>query len=85
MTRLDERLLDAAAKRCGGAKKIPLLRRLLETGMLDRRACLKLAILDRMEELRRQGVRRCEAMVWVADEFFCSYEKVRKTVYEKTD
>lgn len=78
-------MLAAVAKRCGGAKRIPLLRQLLEQGVLDRRAALNRAILDRVEELGRQGVRRCEAMVWTADEFFCSYEKVRKTVYENSN
>ena len=55
----------------------------MEAGLLDRRACMKLAVHDRMEELGRQGAGRCEAMVWIADEFCCSYELVRKIVYEK--
>lgn len=83
MTRTEERLLAAVARRHGGAGRTGQLRRLMEAGLLDRRACMKLAVRDRMEELGREGAGRCEAMVWIADEFCCSYEQVRKIVYEK--
>ncbi|WP_297605891.1 hypothetical protein [uncultured Alistipes sp.] len=83
MMRTDERLLAAVEKRYGGPGRMDGLRRLMEAGLLDRRACMKLAVHDRMEELGRQGAGRCEAMVWIADEFCCSYELVRKIVYEK--
>ena len=72
MMRTDERLLAAVEKRYGGPGRMDGLRRLM-----------KLAVHDRMEELGRQGAGRCEAMVWIADEFCCSYELVRKIVYEK--
>ena len=83
MMRTVARPVAAVAKRYGGPGRIDGLRRLREAGLLDRRACMKLAVHDRMEELGRQGAGRCEAMVWIADEFCCSYELVRKIVYEK--
>lgn len=83
MTGTEERIFAAVAKRYGRTVQAPALRRLMEAGLLDRKVCLKLAVRDRMEELGRQGVRRCDAMVWIADEFCCSYEKVRKIVYER--
>lgn len=83
VTRLDEQLLGLLVRRFGGAKHEPLLRRLLEEGALDRRRCERWMIGEAVAERVRGGAGRCEAMIQVAEIYCCSYEKVRKIVYER--
>jgi len=60
-----------------------LIVRMMEEGLLDLRACERLAIRQRVGELVAQGEGRCAAMELTAEEFCCSYEKVRGSVYRK--
>jgi len=83
MTRLEEYCLRLAARGLGGEGRLRSLRELAEAGLLDRRACERTAIRERMAELEAAGLPRCEAMEIAAREFCCSYEKVRKAFYEK--
>ena len=51
---------------------------------MDRRKVEQLAIRKRLEAYQKQGARICDAMEWTAEEFCCSYEKVRTCYYQKT-
>ena len=62
----------------------PTLNTLLRHGVINMRYCEQLAIRERLEELVKGHLGRCEAMEVVVEEFCCSYEKVRKIIYTKT-
>ena len=89
MTRHEERCLEALLRRHPGKEggkeggMRALLVRLLEEGLLDLRVCERLAIRQRVGELVAQGEGRCAAMELTAEEFCCSYEKVRGSIYRK--
>jgi len=50
-------------------------------GLVNLRACEQRAVRARVDRLAEEGVPRCEAMHVTADEFCCSYEKVRSYYY----
>lgn len=80
MTRHQEQLCAVAARHA--ACPTSVVHRLLEQGLLDLRRVEALAIRERITDYQRQGVRRCDAMQWTAEEFCCSYEKVRHCFYQ---
>lgn len=82
MTHLEEQHCAAVAQ----ALAVPqaTIRRLMESGLMDRRKVEQLAIRKRLEAYRREGARICDAMEWTAEEFCCSYQKVRTCYYQKT-
>lgn len=75
-----EKLLAAAVEGVPGE----VLERLFERGLIDLKACERLAVRGAVDRLVRQGTPRCGAMHAVAEEFCCSYEKVRGIVYDTT-
>lgn len=84
MTRLDEQLEEVALGEIDGLQLREALRRLFETGLIDRRRCERLAIRREVEQLQRRGIPRCEAFEVAAQKFCCSYEKARNAFYEKS-
>lgn len=82
MTHLEEQLCGVVAQ----ALALPraTAHRLMESGLMDRRKVEQLAIRKRLEAYQKQGARICDAMEWTAEEFCCSYEKVRTCYYQKT-
>lgn len=59
--------------------------RLLAAGLINRRQIEALAIRERIFDYLRTGARCGDAMQWAAEEFHCSYEKVRHLYYQKTE
>lgn len=59
-----------------------LIGTLLRNDLIDIQACSKRAMHTRVAHLNRHGYGRCHAMVLAANQFACSYQKVRKAVYE---
>ena len=60
-----------------------LFAKLMALGLIDLRAAERMAIRRRVDALCARGRGRCEAMEEVAENFCCSYEKVRTAVYAK--
>lgn len=83
MTRLQQRLVEALLLHLGSPKARPLVERLLLDGLLDYQQAEQLAIRQGFEEWVRHGEGRCQAMVNLSEEFNCSYEKIRKIIYQK--
>lgn len=59
-----------------------LIGTLLNNDLIDRSRLEKRAMHRRVSELTGRFRGRCHAMLLVANEFLCSYEKVRSAVYE---
>ena len=55
---------------------------LLKQNIIDWSMCRKRAMYRRVSELYRQRIGRCHAMMLTASEYGCSYEAVRKAIYE---
>ena len=83
MTRLDELLEEAALREIRGLPVREALRKLFETGLIDRRRCERLAIRHDVERLQARGIPRCEAPEVAARTYCCSYEKARNAFYDK--
>ena len=83
MTQHDLLLLDTLVGRICGSTPRRVLERLLEQGLLDIRNCERLAILARVETLTDKGMGRCDAFQSTAEQFCCSYEKVRGIFYKQ--
>ena len=73
MTRHEKRLAEVLLDVIGGLEGEQAVERLFGLGLVNLRAWV-----DRLAE---EGVPRCEAMHVTADEFCCSYEKVRSYYY----
>ena len=59
-----------------------LIGTLLRNDLIDIQACSKRAMHTRVAHLNHHGYGRCHAMALAANQFACSYQKVRKAVYE---
>ncbi len=55
---------------------------LLNNNLLDVTRCQRRAIYNHVASLYARGYGRCHAMVLTAEEFRCSYEKVRTIIYD---
>lgn len=84
MTRHDEILALAALGEVRGLTPRQTIRRLLELGLLSRRACERQAVRGEVARLERDGLSRCEAFEAAARKLCCSYEKARNLFYEKS-
>lgn len=82
MTRIDERLAEMLLRDVRGLTPRQCIKRLLESGLIDRRACERQAIRDEVARLQQQGIPRCEALEVAAQTFCCSYGKARNAVYD---
>ena len=76
MTRHEKRLAEVLLDAIGGLEGEQAVERLFGLGLVNLRACEQRAV-----RLAEEGVPRCEAMHVTADEFCCSYEKVRSYYY----
>ena len=59
-----------------------LIGTLLNNDLIDIKACEHRAIYDRVATLMHRGYGKCHAMTLAATTFCCSYEKVRKVIYD---
>lgn len=59
-----------------------LIGTLLNNDLIDIKACEHRAICDRVTTLMHRGYGKCHAMTLAATTFCCSYEKVRKIIYD---
>lgn len=59
-----------------------LIGRLLNNNLIDIKACEQRAICRHVESLTQRGYGRCHAMTLAAVRFCCSYQKVRKIIYD---
>ena len=80
-TRHKKRLAAILLRELGGLEGERAVERLFELGLVNLRACEQRAVRARVDRLAEDGVPRCEAMHVTADEFCCSYEKVRSYYY----
>ena len=76
MTRHEKRLAEVLLDAIGGLEGEQAVERLFGLGLVNLRA-----VRARVDRLAEEGVPRCEAMHVTADEFCCSYEKVRSYYY----
>lgn len=76
MTRHEKRLAEVLLDAIGGLEGEQAVERLFGLGLVNLRA-----VRARIDRLAEEGVPRCEAMHVTADEFCCSYEKVRSYYY----
>ena len=83
MTRLQQRIEEALLRHLGSSEARPWIERLLLEGLVDLQQAEQLAIRQGFEEGVRRGEGRCQAMVNLSEEFNCSYEKIRKIIYQK--
>lgn len=67
---------------CPSRRYERLIGTLLNNDLIDRSRLEKRAMHRRVAELTGRFRGRCHAMLLVANEFLCSYEKVRSAVYE---
>lgn len=81
MTRHEKLLADALRREIDGLAGDALVERLFARGLINLSACEQRAVHTLVDELGRQGLRRCEAMCATAELFCCSYEKVRNHYY----
>lgn len=81
MTRHEKRLAEVLLGAIGGLEGEQVVERLFGLGLVNLRACEQRAVRARVDRLAEEGVPRCEAMHVTADEFCCSYEKVRSYYY----
>lgn len=81
MTRHEKRLAEVLLDAIGGLEGEQAVERLFGLGLVNLRACEQRAVRARVDRLAEEGVPRCEAMHVTADEFCCSYEKVRSYYY----
>lgn len=82
MTRIEERMIRAAADRVRGMTAVEAVEVLFREGLLSPRRCEQAAIRDEIARLERSGIPRCEAFHAAAEAFTCSYEKARYAFYE---
>lgn len=83
MTRHQQRLAEAIVIHLGRPEIRPLVEELILGGVIDSGRAERLAIRQRYAEYLRCGELRCQAMVNLSEEFDCSYEKIRKIIYQK--
>lgn len=83
MTATEAKSLEYLRREFGPEVGGELLGRLLERGLIDLRAAERGAVRQRVAELQRSGSGRVEAMFQAAEEFCCSYEKIRSIIYCK--
>ena len=81
MTRHEKRLAEVLLDVIGGLEGEQAVERLFGLGLVNLRVCEQRAVRARVDRLAEEGVPRCEAMHVTADEFCCSYEKVRSYYY----
>ncbi len=83
MTRHQKRLAQAVALHLDLKEALPLVEQLLHAGLINLTEAERLAIRQHYATALRQGVGCCQAMVNLSEEFGCSYEKIRKIIYQK--
>ncbi len=83
MTIQEARALEYLYREFGQGADAVLLRRLLGRELIDMRAAERAAVRARVAELQRRGAKRVDAMYQAAEEFCCSYEKIRSIIYCK--
>lgn len=81
MTRIEEKIIRTAMARVAGMTAQEAVETLYRAGLLHLRNCEQAAIRDEVARLGREGMPRCEALLTVAEEFACSYEKARYAFY----
>lgn len=81
MTRHEKRLAGVLLREIDGLKGERAVERLFELGLVNLRACEQRAVRAEIGRLAGAGIPRCEAMHILADEFCCSYEKIRGYYY----
>lgn len=79
----EARELEYLYREFGQGADAALLRQLTDRGLIDMRAVERAAVRARVAELQRQGTKRVDAMYYAAEEFCCSYEKIRSIIYCK--
>ena len=81
MTRHEKRLAEVLLDAIGGLEGEQPDEPHIRLPHLNHRPCEQRAVRARIDRLAEEGVPRCEAMHVTADEFCCSYEKVRSYYY----
>ena len=81
MTRHEKRLAEVLLDAIGGLEGEQPSNGCSDWELVNLRACEQRAVRARIDRLAEEGVPRCEAMHVTADEFCCSYEKVRSYYY----
>lgn len=83
MTRHEQLLAEELIPLLGDAAPRALAEKLLRAGVINLKACEQRAICSHLARLEKEGIPRCEAMHAAAEQFCCSYEKVRSAFYEQ--
>ncbi len=83
MTRQELKIKELIANHLGIKPDNKTLCRLLEAGLIDIVRSERVAYKIYIDRLVKSGISCCEAMFMAAEEFNCSYEKIRKNYYLK--
>lgn len=79
----ERRLCDAALGLVRDLSVAEAVGRLFAAGLIDRRACERLVVVEEVDRLAQEGVPRCEALHVAARICCCSYEKARSCYYQQ--
>ena len=81
MTRHEKRCTEVLSAAAGRKLSDALVEKLLAAGLIDLRACERIAIFRAVCSAEKAGIPRCEAFEQTARDFCCSYEKARNVYY----
>lgn len=79
--KLDKRFAELVIDTIGNLPPREAVEKLMFAGLIDIRACERRAIYNEVRRAEKGGIRRCEALEKIAEEFCCSYEKARNAFY----
>ena len=85
MTTYENQLVGMIESRCGELSAREVARKLIRMGVVDFSRCRILAVREYVRERTERGAGKTDAMWEAAERFACSYEYVRKCVYNYRD
>lgn len=81
MTQHEKRQLEAARSMVRGLTARQAVERLFAEGLIDPKACERQIVVEEVERLTAEGMKRCDALHTAARTCCCSYEKARGSYY----
>ena len=82
----DEQFLGLLLRAVGGNSRMTVrqtVELLYRQGLFNKHKIEQYVVRERVRNLCERGIKRCDAMAQVANERFCSYEKIRSIIYQK--
>ena len=85
MTTYEKQLAEMVEERYAGLTGRALVEKLIEIGVVDYSRCKILAVREAVGRLMKKGMKKTDAMWTAAEQFACSYEYIRKCMYNYLD